>query len=106
MSEKVLQSRVIGRAKRRGWDVKHVGKGMTGGDGVWVSTAKGFPDLFMLNRDIEPHVLAIELKREMGTFEPGQWEYLSLLNDCGIHAMVIQPHHLRDGTVNAILSGT
>jgi len=102
MSEATLQDRVVGRAKRRGWDVKHVGKGLTGADGVWVSTAKNFPDLFMLHEG-QRRVLAIELKREEGTFEPGQLEYLQLLNLCGIPAVVIRPSQLRDGTVNAIL---
>jgi hypothetical protein len=102
MAEKTLQARVVARAKKRGWDVKHVGKGLTSADGVWVSTAKGFPDLFMLHEG-QRRVLAIELKREQGEYEPGQLEYLQLLNLCGIAAVTIRPHHLRDGTVNAIL---
>jgi hypothetical protein len=113
MSEKTLQGRVMDRAKRRGWDIKHVGKGIAAFDAVgapiFVSTARSFPDLFLLNRsqigpDGKGRRLAIELKREAGTFEPGQLEYLQLLNDCGIDAVCIRPHHLRDGTVNAILS--
>lgn len=102
MSEKTLQDRVVDRAKRRGWVVKHVGKGMTGPDGIWVSTAANFPDLFMLHEEMR-RVLAIELKREQGEFEPGQLEYLQLLNLCGIAAVVIRPSQLRDGTVAAIL---
>jgi len=102
MSEKTLQNRVVARAKRRGWDVKHVGKGLTGVDGVWVSTAKGFPDLFMLHEGMM-RVLAIELKREAGEFEPGQLEYLQLLNLCGIPAVVVRPSDLREGRVDAIL---
>lgn len=102
MTEKTLQNRVVARAKKRGWDVKHVGKGLTGADGVWVSTAKGFPDLFMLHGE-QRRVLAIELKREQGEYEPGQLEYLRLLNQCGIPAVTIRPSQLRDGTVNAIL---
>jgi hypothetical protein len=102
MSERTLQNRVVARAKSRGWVVKHVGKGMTGAEGVWVSTAKNFPDLFMLHEG-QRRALAIELKREKGEYEPGQLEYLQLLNVCGIDAVTIRPHHLRDGTVNAIL---
>jgi hypothetical protein len=102
MSEDTLKSRVTGRAKRRGWDVKHIGKGLTGPDGVWISTAKGFPDLFMLHEG-QRRVLAIELKRETGVFEPGQLEYLDLLNACGIPAVVIRPHQLRNGELDAIL---
>jgi hypothetical protein len=106
MSEKTLQSRVVGRAKSRGWDVKHVGKGIAAydekGNPVFVSTAKGFPDLFMLHEGMQ-RVLAIELKREQGEFEPGQLEYLQLLNICGVPAVVIRPSDLREGRVNAIL---
>lgn len=102
MSEKTLQSRVVARAKSRGWNVKHVGKGLTGADGVWVSTAKGFPDLFMLHEK-QRRALAIELKRQQGEFEPGQLEYLALLNYCGIPAVVVRPSDLREGRVNAIL---
>lgn len=102
MTESVLQRRVVARAKSRGWVVKHVGKGMTGADGVWVSTAANFPDLFMLHEK-QRRSLAIELKRMKGEFEPGQLEYLQLLNVCGIDAVVIRPDALRDGTLNAIL---
>lgn len=106
MSEKTLQSRVVGRAQRRGWDVKHVGKGIAAFDAagkpIFVSTAKSFPDLFMLHRGMR-RALAIELKKEKGEYEEGQLEYLQLLNICGIDAVTIRPHQLRDGTVNAIL---
>jgi len=106
MSEKTLQSRVMARAKSRGWDVKHVGKGIAAFDAagapIFVSTAKSFPDLFLLH-ERQRRPLAIELKRMNGTFEPGQVEYLQLLNTCGIPAVVIRPVDLRDGTLNAIL---
>jgi len=108
MSEKTLQERVVDRAKRRGWDVKHVGKGIAAfdaqGNPIYVSTAKSFPDLFMLHERRQT-ALAVELKREEGTFEPGQLEYLQLLNICGIPAIVIRPSDLRRGVVNAILDG-
>lgn len=106
MSEKVLQNRVMGRAKARGWVVKHVGKGIAafdeGGKPIIVSTAVSFPDLFMLHAG-QRRALAIELKRQKGEFEPGQLEYLQLLNACGIPAVVIRPSDLRLGLVNAIL---
>lgn len=106
MSEKTLQNRVVGRAKRAGWDVKHVGKGTVATDAegrpIIVSSAKSFPDLFMLHR-VQRRALAIELKREQGDFEEGQLEYLQLLNICGIPAVVIRPSDLRLGRVNAIL---
>lgn len=102
MSEKTLQDRVVGRAKRKGWVVKHIGRGMTGVDGIWISTAKSFPDLFLLH-PTQRRRLAIELKREKGEFEPGQLDYLVLLNHCGIPAVVIRPSDLRNGNVDAIL---
>lgn len=106
MSEKVLQNRVVARAKSRGWVVKHVGKGIAAFDAagkpIFVSTAANFPDLFMLH-PTQRRSLAIELKREQGEYEPGQLEYLQLLNVCGIDAVTIRPSQLRDGTVNAIL---
>ena len=106
MSEATLQARVIARAKTRGWNVKHVGKGIAAfdseGQPVFVSTAKNFPDLFMLH-ERQRRVLAIELKREQGEYEPGQLDYLVLLNHCGIDAVCIRPSDLREGRVNAIL---
>lgn len=106
MSEKTLQSRIVDRAKRRGWDVKHVGKGIAAFDAtgapIFVSTAKSFPDLFLLH-PAQKRPLAIECKKEDGEYEPGQLEYLQLLNLCGIDAVTIRPSQLRDGTVNAIL---
>lgn len=109
MSEATLQSRVIGRAQRRGWTVKHVGKGIAAftkaGDPIYVSTAKNFPDLFLLNENQYPYRLAIELKKELADYEPGQLEYLQLLNACGIPSVTVRPSDLRLGRVNAILMG-
>ncbi len=106
MSEKTLQARIKDRAVRRGWDVKHVGKGIAAfdaaGNPIYVSTAKSFPDLFMLHEGMR-RVLAIECKKQDGKFEPGQLEYLQLLIVCGIPATVIRPSNLRDGSLNAIL---
>lgn len=107
MPEKTLQSRIVGRAKSRGWLVAHAGKGMAAfdkaGNPIWVTQmAKGWPDLFLLNVR-QRRSLAIECKKEQGKFEEGQVEWLQALNACGIDAVVLRPHHLRDGTVNAIL---
>lgn len=108
MTEATLQERIIARAKRKGWNVKHVGKGIAAfdaeGNPIFVSTAKSFPDLFMLH-ERRGAVLAIECKKEAGTFEEGQLEYLQLLNRCGIPAVVCRPSDLRLGRVNAILEG-
>lgn len=106
MSEKTLQARIVARAKTRGWVVKHVGKGIAAFDAtgapIFVSTAKNFPDLFMLHEEWR-RVMAIECKKEDADFEPGQLEYLQLLNTCGIPAVVVRPSDLRLGRVNAIL---
>lgn len=106
MSEKTLQSRVMDRAKRRGWDVKHVPKGIAAFDAagkpIFVSGMKGFPDLFMLHEGMK-RALAIECKKQQGEYEPGQAEYLALLNACGIPAVTVRPSDLRTGRVNAIL---
>lgn len=109
MSEKVLQNRIIDRAKRRGWRVMHVGRAIAAfdaeGNEVWITPADpGWPDLFMLNEK-QRRALAIECKREEGDVRPEQWEYLRLMNVCGIPAVVVRPSDLREGRVNAILEG-
>lgn len=107
MSEKTLQSRVVGRARTRGWKVAHAGRGIAaydkGGNPIFVTPmAKGWPDLFLLNWK-QRRALVIELKREEGELEPEQLEWLQWFNQCGVDAVVIRPSQLRDGTVNAIL---
>jgi hypothetical protein len=107
MSERVLQDRVVGRAKTRGWKVAHAGRGIAAFDAegkpVFVTPmSKGWPDLFLVNVG-QRRAMAIELKREQGELEPEQIEWLQLLNICGIPAVVIRPSDLREGRVNAIL---
>lgn len=107
MSEKTLQDRVRDRAKRRGWKVNHIGKGIAAfdrdGNPVFVTAADpGIPDLMLAK---EGHALIwMELKREEGTVSPEQWEWLGLLNRAGCRAIVVRPSDLREGRVNAILS--
>jgi hypothetical protein len=108
MSERVLQDRVVGRAKRKGWKVAHAGRGIAGYDKedkpIFVTPmAKGWPDLFMLNPRHDPPVLVIELKREDGVVEPDQLVWLDMMNECGIPAVVVRPSDLRLGRVKAIL---
>lgn len=112
MSERTLQSRVVDRAKRRGWRVAHAGRGWVGdqetGQGQFVTPmSPGWPDLFLVKPTAPAgrRAIAIELKREQGEVEPEQWEWLELLNLCGIPAVVIRPSDLREGRVNAILDG-
>lgn len=110
MSEKTLQSRVMGRAKSRGWRVMHVGKAVPAydadGNPIWITSADpGWPDLFLLHAKRKPFRLAIELKREDGEVSDEQIEYIHLMNACGIPAIVVRPSDLREGRVNAILSG-
>lgn len=109
MSEATLQRRVVGRAKRIGWTVRHVGKGIAAfaadGSPIFVSTAKNFPDLFLLNPNQAPYRMAMEFKKQLADYEPGQLEYLQLMNACGIPAVTVRPSDLRLGRVNAILRG-
>lgn len=102
MLEKTLQDRVVGRAKRRKWVVAHAGRGMVGTEGQIVTPMlPGWPDLFLLR---PPRALAIELKRETGVVDDKQWVLLTMLNQCGIPAVVIRPSDLREGRVDAILA--
>jgi hypothetical protein len=112
MSEKALQDRVIGRAKRRGWRVAHAGRGWVGnhetGDGQFITPmAPGWPDLVMFNPKMLPgrRAIAIELKKELGVVSDEQVDWLRLLNNCGIPAVVVRPSDMREGRVNAILDG-
>lgn len=107
MSERTLQERVVGRAKRRGWRVAHAGRGFVGGDedseGRWVTPmAAGWPDLTLAK---EGHTLIfIELKREQGVVDEEQWAWLRLLNRTGNAAIIVRPSDLRSGKVTAILN--
>jgi len=106
MSEKTLQDRVVGRAKRRGWAVAHPGKGWVGGqkegEGQFVTPmAPGWPDLTLAKAG--NRLLFVELKREQGDVSDDQWFWLRLLNLCGARAIIVKPSDLREGRVNAIL---
>lgn len=110
MSEATLQSRVVSRAKRRGWKVVHAGKGWVGnletGEGQFVTQMdEGWPDLMLFQPGMKYPVIAIELKREQGEVSDAQWDWLRLLNDCGIPAVVVRPSDLREKRVAAILTG-
>jgi hypothetical protein len=108
MSEKSLQSRVIYRAKRRGWTVAHVGRGYVGGDGGRFVTpmSAGWPDLVLFNpKSRGPKVIAMELKREQGVVADLQYDWLALFNECGVPAVIVKPSDLREGRVDAILEG-
>lgn len=107
MSEKTLQDRVVGRAKRRNWKVAHAGRGWVGGSesegGQWVTPmSKGWPDLTLAK---EGHKLIfIELKTEEGKVDDEQWFWLRLLNSTGNYAVIVRPSDLREGKVTAILN--
>lgn len=107
MSEKTLQSRVIGRAKRQGWRVAHAGRGWVGdletGIGGWKTPMMlGWPDLCL----IKPgnRLIFCELKRELGPVAPEQLDLLALLNQTGNRAVILRPSDLRSGVVKAILA--
>jgi hypothetical protein len=106
MSEKTLQERIKGRAKRRGWEVAHAGKGWVGdkseGDLRMVTQmAEGWPDLTLAKPG--HRLIFMELKREQGEVDDKQWYWLQLLNKTGNRAIVIRPSDLREGRVTAIL---
>ena len=107
MSEKTLQDRVVGRAKRRNWKVAHAGRAWVGdreeGTGQFITPmAKGWPDLTLAK---EGHKLIfIELKTEEGQVDDDQWLWLRLLNSTGNYAVIVRPSDLREGRVTAILN--
>ena len=87
----------------------HVGKAVPAydenGAPVWITSAEpGWPDLFLAHEG-KHLAVAMELKREQGEVSVEQWEWIRILNACGIPAMVIRPSDLREGRVNAILEG-
>ena len=107
MSEKTLQDRVVGRAKRRNWKVAHAGRAWVGdhegGTGQFITPmAKGWPDLTLAK---EGHrLIFIELKTEDGQVDDDQWLWLRLLNSTGNYAVIVRPSDLREGRVTAILN--
>ena len=113
MSEKTLQSRVMGRIKSRKITVMHIGKAIPAfdaqGEPVWITSAlPGWPDLFILNDRPNakgPRAYWMELKREDGEVSEEQVKMHALLRACGIPGVVIRPSNLRLGHVNAILEG-
>lgn len=107
MSEKTLQDRVVGRAKRRGWKVAHAGRAWVGnredGTGQFITPmSPGWPDLTLAK---EGHALIfLELKSQQGELDDEQWTWLRLLGLTGNKVGIIRPSQLRDGTVNTILN--
>ena len=105
MSEKTLQERVVGRAKRRNWKVAHAGRAWVGDreSGQFITPmARGWPDLTLAK---EGHRLVfIELKAEEGQIDDDQWLWLRLLNSTGNYAVIVRPSDLREGRVTAILN--
>ena len=107
MSEKTLQDRVRDRAKRRGWQVAHAGRGYVGnaetGEGQFVTPmAPGWPDFTLAKAG--HHLIFIEFKKELGEVDEKQWQWLTLLNMTGNKAIIVRPSDLREGRVTAILN--
>lgn len=107
MSERTLQDRVVGRAKRRGWKVAHVGRGIAAFDAegkpIFVTAmSPGWPDLTLAKA--ENRLVFMELKREQGEVSPEQVMWLQLLNQCGAKAVIVKPSDLREKRVDAILN--
>ena len=105
MTEKTLQDRVVGRAKRAGWTVAHAGRAWVGGEGEagsWITPmSPGWPDLTLAKAG--HRLIFLEIKREHGEVEEVQWTWLRLLAQCGARAAIIRPSDLREGRVKAIL---
>jgi len=110
MSEKTLQDRIVGRAKRRGAKVAHAGRGIAAftatGEPIFVTPmAKGWPDLFILFEKAGKS-LVIECKKEAEDPTDEQIGWLHAFNACGIPAVVVRPSDLREGRVDAILTAS
>ena len=108
MTEHQLQSRVLYRAKKYGWKVAHAGRGIIeredGTKTVTTPMSVGWPDLMCFKVGHNPPVVAMELKREVGDLQPEQVDWLLLMNECGIPAILVRPSDLREGRVTAILT--
>jgi hypothetical protein len=106
MTEKALQTSVLGRARRRGWKTAHAGRlWLPGkdGDGQWLTPmAKGWPDVTLAKEN--HRLIFMEFKRELGEVDEDQWVWLRLLNQTGNFAVIIRPSDLRTGKVTAILN--
>ena len=94
VSEATLQKSVIGRAKRRGWKVAHVGKGTVAKDEhgnpiIITPMSPGWPDLTLARTG--SRLLFMELKKEKGAVTDDQWDWLNLLNECGARAIRCTP---------------
>jgi hypothetical protein len=106
MTEKTLQTRVVGRAKRRGWRTMHVAPGIatfdSTGEPIYLTAADaGWPDITLAKPG--HRLIFFEFKREQGEVTDVQLEWLQLLNQTGNFAVVVRPSHLRTGAVGEIL---
>jgi hypothetical protein len=107
MSEKTLQERVVGRAKRRGFKVAHAGKlwlpAGPGHEGMWLTPmSNGWPDLTLAKEG--HHLIFLELKTEEGVVDEDQWTWLRLLALTGNKVGIIRPSDLRTGVVTRLLN--
>lgn len=110
MSEKTLQTRVMARARTRGWRTAHVGKGIAAYDSAGAPIfltpmPKGWPDLILLKPGEPYPVIAMELKAQRGVVAPEQLEWLELFTACGVPGVIIRPSDLRSGALTGILEG-
>jgi VRR-NUC domain len=101
MLEKNLQARVLYRCRKYGWKSAHAGRATIGTHAqILTPMSAGWPDLMLFRA---PRVMAVELKRELGKASPEQLEWLSLMNECGVPAMIWRPSDLREGRVDKLL---
>lgn len=86
MTEAELQTAVIALAKRYGWIVYHVPDSRR-------ATAKGCPDLIMINEK-QSRVVFAELKTARGKLTPEQDLWLRVLAAAGVETAVWRPADL------------
>ena len=96
MSEDELLSRVMDLLALYGFLAHHARNskaGVTQGD-------VGFPDILAVGHG---HILAIELKRELGKATAAQWTWLTRLDIAGAEAYVFKPSHYLSGRIGTVL---
>lgn len=93
VSERDLQSAVIGLARRLGWRVMHLHdsrRQVSGGRVIGDKDAKGWPDLTLVHPG-RGRILFRELKSAKGRLTPEQTSWLDTLQACGLDAAVWRP---------------
>lgn len=83
VAEKDLQRAITDMAKALGWRYHH--------ETFSMGSRPGYPDLTLVHP--QHGVLWLELKASNGTVKPSQQEWIDALNDAGLRAFIVYPHH-------------